>query len=104
MALQLVEQISTLTTEYLFWVITSPDNLVGNTCEVAFVEGSETPSAGDWNNADVVEKTEGQAARILVGPEGGELILSPGQYNVWIKITDNPEVPVRRVPTVLVVF
>ena len=32
----------------------------------------------------------------LVGPNGGT-VLGVGVYDVWVKITDSPEVPVRKV-------
>ncbi len=35
-------------------------------------------------------------ARCLVGP-GGAVSLVAGTYDVWVKITDSPEVPVRKV-------
>lgn len=31
----------------------------------------------------------------LVGPVNGGTVLAPGQYTVWVKITDNPEVPFK---------
>lgn len=33
-------------------------------------------------------------AQCLVGPANGGTALSIGTYQVWVKITDNPEVPV----------
>lgn len=34
-------------------------------------------------------------ARVLVGP-GTSFILTAGVYDVWVKVTDSPEIPVRR--------
>jgi hypothetical protein len=33
-------------------------------------------------------------AQCLVGPANGGVVLTLGSYQVWLKITDNPEVPV----------
>jgi hypothetical protein len=35
-------------------------------------------------------------ARILVGPGGATGALALGTYNIWVKVTDNPEIPVLR--------
>jgi hypothetical protein len=43
----------------------------------------ESDGAGGWQ------------ARCLVGP-GGTIQLAAGTYDVWVKITDNPEVPVLK--------
>lgn len=34
-------------------------------------------------------------ARILIGP--GAVVVTDGKYHVWIRVTDSPEIPVRRV-------
>lgn len=34
-------------------------------------------------------------ARILVGP-GGDVVLDEGTFHVWLRVTDAPEVPVKR--------
>lgn len=39
-------------------------------------------------------------ARCLIGP-GGTVTLAPGDYVVWVKITDSPEAPVLRAPGLL---
>ena len=40
-------------------------------------------------------------AKCLVGGTNG-VPLTPGTYTVWIKITDNPEVPVRQAGSLIV--
>lgn len=37
------------------------------------------------------------SARTLVGPGPGGTPLTAGSYDVWVKITSTPEIPVRRV-------
>lgn len=39
-------------------------------------------------------------AQCLVGPQNGGTALSIGTYQVWVKVTDSPEVPVMQ-PTLL---
>jgi hypothetical protein len=41
-------------------------------------------------------------AKILVGPSPSAVQLSPGTYTVWVKITDNPEVPVRQAGSLII--
>jgi len=60
--------------------------------EVAFVTGSGNPGPADWHAAE----WDDSAARIMVGPEGGELTLTPGSYWMWIKWTAGTETPVHR--------
>lgn len=58
------------------------------------------PVTLDWKTAawNTVEDSAGHSdyfARILVGP-GGTVTLVEGDYDVLVKVTDNPEVPVLR--------
>jgi len=54
------------------------------------------PVSGDWKTASwETDSTQSPAtyyARLLVGP-GGTAYL-PGDYDVYVKVTDNPEIPV----------
>lgn len=69
--------------------------------EFAFMDDvtSAEPGGGDWN-AGEWETDSGPPivyyARILIGPGGG-LVLADGKYDVWIRITSAPELPVRHV-------
>ncbi len=60
----------------------------------AFKTGGQQPSSGDFlaGSWEVIGGVP--YARILVGP-GGTIQLAAGRYDVYLKITDNPEVPVR---------
>jgi hypothetical protein len=58
---------------------------------------------GEW--APVLSGPDGEplyVARCLVGPEGGQTVLAPGAYWPWVRITDSPETPVKRVGVLLV--
>ncbi len=50
---------------------------------------SLTYSAGDWETASTT-----YYARRLIGPGSGGLNLAAGTYQVFCKITDNPEAPI----------
>lgn len=61
----------------------------------AFPTPGAAPSAwtaGSWDTSI----SGGPVAQILVGP-GGTVTLAKGRYTVWVKVTDNPEIPVEEV-------
>lgn len=78
-------------TEFLHITVTAPagTDLTGTPVQIAVVAHRDNPSGAEWKTA---EWTDG-AARLLVGPEGGALTLSHGDYHVWIHI-DPPGVEV----------
>lgn len=55
--------------------------------ELAFTHDTE-PEEAQWLTAEWVAG----AARILIGTDGHPLVA--GAYTVWVRITDNPEIPV----------
>lgn len=64
----------------------------------------DTPdfSAATWEtNSTTTPPT--YTALCLIGP-GGTVELDPGDYKVYVQITDSPEVPIIRVPGTLVIF
>ena len=75
-------------------------NPTTDTVNFAFTASRSTPPstfvAGSW-------ETEGGTyyARCLVGP-GGTTTLAVGQWATWVKVTDNPEIPVRFVGYVVI--
>lgn len=82
-------RISSLSKEYITVSVTANVVVTDDPVAWAFVEPGAAPSvwtAGDW---------AGGRARVLVGP--GVLALTAGRKEVWLKVTDNPEVPVRRI-------
>lgn len=64
--------------------------------ELAFMQDVE-PTDADWVAADWVAG----AARVLIGAAG--VVLLPGTYTVWVRITDNPEVPVLQAGELVIV-
>lgn len=94
---------SALSTEYLRYPVSAVVNgaaivPTGDTVQFAFPVTGAAPVtwfAGSW---ETVSST--YFARVLVGPAGGVFAPTAGvTYDVWIKITDSPEVPVRKVGT-----
>lgn len=63
-----------------------------DTVVMAFPVHGVAPVTGDWKAASW--ETAGSAfyARCLVGPSG-TVTLAVGSYDVWVKVTDSPEVP-----------
>jgi hypothetical protein len=48
--------------------------------------------SGSWDNYSAVDVIYPWRAKCLVGP-GGAVTLGIGTYIIWLKITDNPEIP-----------
>lgn len=63
---------------------------------IAFTTPGTDPQSGDWKtaswNTTVTLGTNQYEAQCLVGP-GGTVTLATGSYQIWVKVTDNPEVP-----------
>jgi|SRR6185295_9897766 len=66
---------------------------------MAFPLRGVDPVVGDWKAASwEADGDGGWLARCLVGPAPGVIQLAANTtYDVWLKITDSPEVPVRKV-------
>jgi hypothetical protein len=90
--LKLSQRISVLSLEYLRVPTTIGGASAGSlTYEIGFTEyeyRDYEPSM--WHEATYADG----AARVLVGP--GALEFPPGDYMVWLRVTANPEVPVRQ--------
>lgn len=75
----------------------SPVDPTGDVIAMAFPVSGVEPVAGDWKTGSWEISTYNGVttylARCLVGP-GGAIALAIGTYDIWIKITDNPEIPV----------
>lgn len=71
-------------TEYLHIPVTAPagTNLSGAPVKIAVVAHADNPSDAEWHTA---EWADGDA-RLLIGPDGGALELTRGNYRVWIAI------------------
>lgn len=81
-------------------------NPTSDTVTIAFTEAAAAPVAGDWKTAswetDATTSPSTYYARCLVGT-GGAAVLAAGTYTAWVKITDNPEMPVIRAGLVRVI-
>lgn len=54
------------------------------------------PTVSDWHTGQWISSGTGTySAQVLVGPANGGVNPGVGLYNVWIRITDNPEVPIQ---------
>lgn len=62
----------------------------------AFTARGVAPVEADWRDGDWEADGDARYARILVGPAGGEE-LADGLYDVWLRVVDGPETPVRYV-------
>jgi hypothetical protein len=62
--------------------------------QMAFPVAGVAPVSADWKTASWETVSGLYFARCTVGP-GGTVVLVVGLYDVWVKITDNPEIPVR---------
>lgn len=71
-------------------------DITGDDVQLAFVVEGTAPVELDWEDADWEVGGPPYVASILVGP-GGVLELTEGKYEVWVRVTDNPEIPVRAV-------
>lgn len=92
--------LSSLSTEYVrvpvaATVNNAPYNPTGDVVQFAFTTGAN-PVSGDWHTGSWDSTDSPYVAQCLVGP-GGVVSLAVGTWIIWIKITDNPEVPVRSV-------
>jgi hypothetical protein len=75
-----------------------PYNPTADTVAFAFTN-TITPAAEPsvWNPGSWVTYPGNQYwAQILVGPGAGGVPLTTGLWAVWLKITDNPDTPVRQ--------
>lgn len=66
--------------------------------QFAFLATAGSPAPGDW----LTGEWTAPRARILVGPAGGAITLTVGQYSVWITFTAGTETAVYRTGTATV--
>jgi len=110
-------QIDRDSTEYLFIGVTGEVPSVG--AEVAFKTAAARPESGDWETALLVEDSgdalwaDAQASGVtgdyfvarLVGPfNSNDVVLTAGDYQVWLRLTDTTERPVRIAPAAVEVL
>jgi hypothetical protein len=101
--------ISSLSCQYVVVPVTAEDNgsiynPTSDVVQLAFTVGYGVKPgdsdwlAGEWDDNPV----QGiyYNAKVLIGP--GANVLAPGTYTSWIKITDNPQIPVKQCGTVII--
>jgi hypothetical protein len=75
------------TTEHVHADVTAPAgvDITGTPPKLAIlpVHNRSNPTVEDWQTG---EWTNGTTARLLVGPDGGALTLTPGDYRVYVSI------------------
>lgn len=82
----------------------APYNPSADAVALAFISGSGNPGPSDWHSGSWDPTGPIQwVAQCLVGPGAGGVSLATGTYNVWIKVTDNPEIPVVEVGQLVIV-
>lgn len=97
--------ISSLSLEYVKVLVEASKagaviNPTGDVVQLAFPVQGVAPATGDWKTgswetaAPPNTTTTEYWARCLVGPSGA-VALPAGRYDIWVKITDSPEVPVQ---------
>lgn len=91
---------SHLSTEYVQVPVSiiasgTPVDPTADTVQFAFVTRRD-PQVSDWVNGTWDTAPGGYLAQCLVGPNG-DVSLALGTYQIWLKIVDTPEVPVRQV-------
>lgn len=75
----------------------SPIDPTSDSVALSFPTEGSAPTLwnpGTWET-DATTTPTTYLARVLVGPNG-DIELTAGLYDVWVRITDNPEVPARK--------
>lgn len=84
----------------------APYDPTADVVQLAFLAGAGPPQSGDWKTAswdtDSSTYPPTYRAQCLVGP-AGTVTLTAGVWSVWVKITDSPEVPVKRAGNIKIV-
>lgn len=86
----------------------APYNPTADPVYLAFMPTpTQVPQPGDWQIALWSTVTTNvlypYSASCLVGP-GGTIQLGIGTYVMYVKITDNPEIPIKQAPLLLNVY
>jgi hypothetical protein len=76
--------------EFIGPLTVTVDDVPVTSFEVAFTDGTARPTS--WASADVVSSERG----ILIGPGTTHATVVAHKYTVWVRFTDNPEIPVTR--------
>lgn len=105
-------RMSVLAKEYVSAEVTLRDqgavvNPTADVVEMAFPVSEVSPVGGDWKTStwetDSTSNPPRYLARCLVGP-GGTFVPTVGLYDVWVRVTHSPEVPVIQTKEKLVIY
>lgn len=80
-------------------------NPTGDTVRMAFMAKppDNVPGTGDWHTGSWTTIGNGAYfAQCLVGPNNGGVVLTEGEYTVWVQVIDNPEIPTEPVGTLTI--
>lgn len=93
--------------ERLELTVSSDESLVGATVDFQFLAANVQPDPGDWEAGVVGESHEvgcdswqTEVQTPIIGP--GFLVVPPGQWVVWLRLTFGGESPVMKVGTLVV--
>jgi len=95
--------LSILATDYVqvpaaAYVDGAPVNPTSDLIEMAFTTVGARPGSGDWHTGSWDTAPGGTyLAQCLVGPGTGGVVLGLGIYSWWVRVTDNPTIPVAEV-------
>ena len=87
----------TVSTEYIGATIreTGGLDITAPAVELAYMATEAEPANGDWQAATWLDAVGPiRRAGVLVGP-GGSTQLAAGDWRVWYRFTDTPEIPAR---------
>lgn len=85
-------QIPSLSTEYIHAPIDGPPNKTSFDVDMAILPEGQDPTSGDWKPAEWA----GDDVICLVGPATSIPLTKGVRYEVWVRITASPEIPVLR--------
>lgn len=93
-----MRRISTVSQRYLdLGALIPPDaSIAVDLVEFAFLPTDVDPVDADWRTGSWFTSATRVVARILIGP-GSAIVLTPGTYRVWVRITSSPERVVQKV-------
>jgi hypothetical protein len=89
---------SALSKEYVRVPVAAAENGIAvnpttDTVQMAFP--THNAAITTWYSATWESAGSTYYARTIVGP-GGSVALTAGRYDVWVKVTDSPEIPARK--------
>lgn len=96
-----MHQQDALTTEYVRTAVAATGvDPTGLAAQMAIVPTGADPESADWNasswETDTSTDPPTYYARLLVGPDGGDVELTAGVlYDVYVRVADPPETVIR---------